>query len=671
MDLILTAHSYVERMVSDDPKNSSGPAPPSIATSSKMKVLLLDKETVGIISMFTTQSMLLKHEIYLIDRLENHVREKMRHLNCLVFVRPSPESIDLLIEELRSPKYASYQLFFTNVVKKSALERLAESDDHEVVTRVQEVFADFFIVNSDLFSINLPPPGSPWGLSPNNWNAPFLTRTSDGLFASLLALKKTSPLIRYDRNSPLAKKLATELVYKIKQEAQLLSQLEKQNKSQSQYQHPYQSSAFGNKRSVAGLGIDGGSDSGFTPDTPPVLLIVDRKNDPLTPLLTPWTYQAMVHEIIGINNNRVDMSKVPDIAKDQKEVVMSPDQDTFFKKTMYLNFGDLGASIKDYVGQYQAKTKVNKNIESIEDMKRFVQDYPEFRRLAGNVSKHVSIVSELSRIVSNENLLEVSQLEQSLACNDSHNSDLKALQGFLQQDSLSFDRKIRLVALYALRYQNHNTGAQQIPMLTDLLAATAPSENDAARVRQIIGPLLHTYAGSQHRQEPLYATEAGFFARAQIQLAKGLKGVDNVYTQHKPLLHNTLSSLIKGKLKRSTHPYMDPGDNKLPAWASSSGGIDGAGTDERPQDIIVFVIGGVTYDEARLVAEINATTPGVRIVLGSTSIINSEMFLDAIQQGGQTWESGGGSNVTGRASAQTRAALRDASPATRLAARIS
>lgn len=72
-------------------------------------------------------------------------------------------------------------------------------------------------------------------------------------------------------------------------------------------------------------------------------------------------------------------------------------------------------------------------------------------------------------------------------------------------------------------------------------------------------------------------------------------------------------------------------------------GIDGAGTDERPQDIIVFVIGGVTYDEARLVAEINATTPGVRIVLGSTSIINSEMFLDAIQQGGQTWESGGGS----------------------------
>ena len=37
----------------------------------------------------------------------------------------------------------------------------------------------------------------------------------------------------------------------------------------------------------------------------PVLLIIDRRSDPVTPLLMQWTYQAMVHEIIGIQNNRV------------------------------------------------------------------------------------------------------------------------------------------------------------------------------------------------------------------------------------------------------------------------------------------------------------------------------------------------------------------------------
>ena len=65
------------------------------------------------------------------------------------------------------------------------------------------------------------------------------------------------------------------------------------------------------------------------------------------------------------------------------------------------------------------------NIESIADMKRFVEDYPEFRKLSGNVSKHVTLVGELSRRVGEEDLLDVSELEQSLACSDNHTNDLK------------------------------------------------------------------------------------------------------------------------------------------------------------------------------------------------------------------------------------------------------
>ena len=61
-------------------------------------------------------------------------------------------------------------------------------------------------------------------------------------------------------------------------------------------------------------------------------------------------------------------------------------------------------------------------------MKRFIEDYPEFRKLSGNVSKHVTLVSELSRRVGSENLLEVSELEQSLACNDNHGTDLKVIR---------------------------------------------------------------------------------------------------------------------------------------------------------------------------------------------------------------------------------------------------
>lgn len=53
-------------------------------------------------------------------------------------------------------------------------------------------------------------------------------------------------------------------------------------------------------------------------DTPPILLILDRRNDPITPLLSQWTYQAMVHELLGINNGRVDLSDVPDVRPELK-----------------------------------------------------------------------------------------------------------------------------------------------------------------------------------------------------------------------------------------------------------------------------------------------------------------------------------------------------------------
>ena len=267
------------------------------------------------------------------------------------------------------------------------MERLAEADNNEVVRAIQEYFGDYIVVNPDLWSLDLGfPKQRIWGNTPEAWNPDALQRSTEGVTALLLSLKK-KPLIRYEKNSLMAKKLATEIRYQMTQEEQL----------------------FEFRKA----------------DTPPVLLILDRRDDPITPLLTQWTYQAMVHELLGIQNGRVDLSEVPDIRPELKEIVLSQDQDPFFKKNMYLNFGDLGGNIKDYVEQYQSKTKSNASLESIADMKRFIEDYPEFRKLSGNVSKHVTLVGELSRRVGSDSLLDVSELEQSLACNDNHASDLK------------------------------------------------------------------------------------------------------------------------------------------------------------------------------------------------------------------------------------------------------
>ncbi len=82
------------------------------------------------------------------------------------------------------------------------------------------------------------------------------------------------------------------------------------------------------------------------------LLICDRKEDPVTPLLNQWTYQAMVHELIGIKDNRVDLKHVENLSDEMKEVVLSGEDDTFFRKVMHLNFGDLSGEIQTLVNKF-------------------------------------------------------------------------------------------------------------------------------------------------------------------------------------------------------------------------------------------------------------------------------------------------------------------------------
>lgn len=94
-----------------------------------------------------------------------------------------------------------------------------------------------------------------------------------------------------------------------------------------------------------------------------------------------------------------------------------------------------------------------------------------------------------------------------------------------------------------------------------------------------------------------------------------------MYTQHVPLLVNTLESLIKGRLKEADFPH-----------ARSMGGVPG----KPPKLVIVFMVGGSTYEEARSIAELNSQSEradggwaqGIKFVLGGTSVHNSRTFLN-------------------------------------------
>ncbi|SCV74808.1 BQ2448_7837 [Microbotryum intermedium] len=652
MDCLKAIQTYVNKIIT----NTSG-----------IKVLLLDAETTAIVSLASTQSALLSHEVYLTDRIDNPARslpasssstvtpgaargasayppsraiERLPHLKCICLLRPTDESIEACERELREGRYGGYWLCecavnlsdrasrrgarttdplracfshadFTNVLKKSQIERLAEADEHELVR--EEYFVDYSPLTSSHFSLSiLPTPLHPsmsqrtmalFGDTPSVWSpsSPALTRHVQGLTALLLSLKKR-PLIRYERMSPLAKKLGQELLYQMNEDGHELWDFRKSASA-------------------------------------PLLLLLDRRNDPVTPLLSQWTYQAMAHELLGITNGRVSLAEAPEVREELKEIVLSPDQDPFFASNLYDNFGDLGAHLSAYVQDYSTKSATSnaKNIETVADMKRFIEEYPEFRKLGGNVSKHVALVGELSRLVHARKLLEVSELEQSLASNESHSSDYRSLQQMITSPDILPEAKLRLAILYALRYQK--SPQNNIQGVVDLLNQNGVKDADMVHV-------MLNFAGADQRQDDLFANE-NFFTRGKSAL-KGLKGVENVYTQHTPHLAETIDLLLRGRLKETSYPFIE-------GQGAGQTGVT------RPQEIIIFVIGGTTYEEAKTVAALNArfaaghglagsigpggvgggapaqNMTGTRILLGGTCVHNSRTFLEMTKDAAFSW----------------------------------
>ncbi|XP_049388761.1 vacuolar protein sorting-associated protein 45 homolog [Solanum stenotomum] len=556
MVLVAAVRDYINRMLQD---------------ISGMKVLILDSSTVSSVSVVYSQSELLKKEVFLVELVDSIAmsKESMSHLKAVYFLRPTSENIQHMRRQLAKPRFGEYHLFFSNILKDTQLHMLADSDEHEVVQQLQEFYADFVALDAYHFTLNiaanhmymLPAVVDPSGLQQ------FCDRIVDGISAVFLALKRR-PIIRYSRTSDIAKRIAHEA---------------------SKLMYQQESGLFDFRRT----------------EVSPLLLIIDRRDDPVTALLNQWTYQAMVHELIGIQDNKVNLKNVGKLPKDQQEVVLSSEQDAFFKANMYENFGDIGMNIKKMVDDFQQVAKSNQNIQTIEDMAKFVDNYPEYRKMQGNVSKHVTLVTEMSKIVEERKLMLVSQTEQELACNGGQGAAFEAVTNLLNNDNISDVDRLRLVMLYALRYEKESP--VQLMQLFNKLASRSP------KYKPGLVQFLLKQAGVDKRTGDLYGNRD--LLNIARNMARGLKGVENVYTQHQPLLFQTMENITRGRLRDVDYPYV--GNHFQQA---------------RPQEVVIFVVGGTTYEESRSVALQNSTNSGIRFILGGSSLLNSKRFLKDLEE---------------------------------------
>lgn len=600
-------------------------------TGSGMKALLVDGATLPVVSNALSQTDVLKREVFAVEPLSDgdatstgvvplrgrrSEDSSLRFVKAVCIVRPTSENVNALCERISGSltSYGEFHVFFTNTVDEHKLRAIAKADarkgggENNKVKQIQEIFCDviatdectFVIDSKDCFKDDsmraFDPNGGMRKRVGNNgsfqrsnyeytlmcdpsWGVrngtPLIDRCVEGVTSVCLALKRP-PLFRYSAKSNIARRIA--------EDAQRVT----------------------SEREPGLFDFGRRNDEGYCH-----ALIIDRFDDCVTPLLTQWTYQAMVHEIFGISSsNRVRAPDAQKLSKKPEEFILSSREDAFFRDHKYDDYGDVGAAVKKYVDDFaneRSKTTASKSSASVDDVAKFVERYPEFRQKSATVAKHVQLVHTLSKVINDRQLMKVSEIEQELACaGTSVNGLEKQVEEIINDPSFGESEKVRLVGLYCLRRET------EAPQICQHLLRVLSNHVGGKRIDALDCMLRR--GGENARTSDLFGTKT-IAARMRTSVS-ALKGTENVYTRHVPLVRSLVAQCANGKL---------PSIEYSPTWDGFTPECS-----KKPAEIIVFIVGGATYAEARAIAKFNASkeSNGVTVTLGGYSMLHQSRFIE-------------------------------------------
>lgn len=265
-----------------------------------------------------------------------------------------------------------------------------------------------------------------------------------------------------------------------------------------------------------------------------LLFIYDRREDPITPLLNQWTYQAMIHELIGISNNILEI-KHGNNNKSEK-LVLSDYEDKFFAANLNNDFGEVANNIKMLIEELNKEQVLfDKKTETIDDLKKLIDLLPEKKKQSAEITKHTNIIYELTDLMHKKYLLEISSLEQEIACNNNKKDQFTKLTAIIKNHLYSHLDKARVCLLYAFRYEGDPTIKQLVGLM---------EQNNLKEWIEFIDYILAFAGGEKRRLDVL--SNRDFLSKSKSMLFQAFKNIPNVYTQHMSYLGNVLNRIIKG-----------------------------------------------------------------------------------------------------------------------------
>ena len=538
-----------------------------ISNVKDMKAIIFDSETQVIFSLEFSKSLALKQEIFLFESIDKIQTEQKLNLNGIFFIRPTTSNLEHLKRILQSTNFKEINLFFTNQLTDDYLQKLAQYDINMQVKNVQEIYLDYYIINSNVFHLNLESCITNLDMKPIERWEPYDSQMFDRVYQGLISAclsNRMKPIIKSVKGSTLCQKLGKKLATFFDDNYEFI-------------------------RKECGQNFNG------------ILLLYDRKEDPISPLINQWTYQAQLHEILGIKNNVIELKKGDANDKPEKYVISDVESiDKFYSKYKFADYGTVANAVQQEADKLKNENDMLNKESSIEELRKIIDQLPEKKKESMAITKHYKLFYSISEYVTKHKLMDLSKIEQDISVNDNKKEQYNQIVQIIADPKVQHLDKCKLYLLYMLRYENDSSVNNLKNIMIENKLGDWVSYGDA----------LLRYAGKQKRSLDCFQ-DKDILSKGKKFIMNALgQGNENAFMQHISYLNGIVERLLKGRSRENETFNINLNSMNEP----------------KVNNLIVFVFGGITFEETRDLTLLGNQL-GVNIICGGTNIINSKSFL--------------------------------------------
>eukprot|EP00579_Thalassiosira_antarctica_P011699 CAMPEP_0201909772 /NCGR_PEP_ID=MMETSP0903-20130614/1389_1 /ASSEMBLY_ACC=CAM_ASM_000552 /TAXON_ID=420261 /ORGANISM="Thalassiosira antarctica, Strain CCMP982" /LENGTH=611 /DNA_ID=CAMNT_0048444319 /DNA_START=166 /DNA_END=1998 /DNA_ORIENTATION=- len=522
---------------------------------SSWMVLVVDPESLRVISSSIGMYNLMEHHVSIVEDLMKK-RAPFRDQAVLYFVEPNEKSIKRIIEDW-TPSVGKKGPLYGDTVFLYFLGRLPDElfsmikSCKELVKRVKvlkEVNLDFLTKEADAFHFDMKTDSLYSDLYLSNSSTP--SPLQDRMISKLVTVCATLneyPHVRFPAKNPLCERLANLFQQKMNEFVG----------ANAEWWYN-------------GDGVHPNSERA-------TILILDRKDDCLSPLIHEFTYEAMVNDLLPMDDDRITYDSVnAGTAKEGSEEATTKmdallnDNDEVWVELRGKHIADviqtLSAKIRDIVDSstgsaLTSSAKGTGKALSINQMAKALKALPEYREIMSKLSQHMQIAHQCMDSFNRLGLLDLSDLEQTLATgktDEGRTPKLKELLGqvveqFRQQsDSMM---RLRLLAIVIVSQRGLSSDSDLQKLLHE--ANLSPKELAALQNLEKMGcPMVQVQEGKGSKLANLRDKRVSAYGRG----GSGSSESESEYSSSRYvcILKSLMEDAASGNLSVDDYPSVMP-----------------------------------------------------------------------------------------------------------------